>query len=383
LTSAFVEIVFDNGEGRFPTGKDETTIRRTVSLNRDEFQLDGKVVPKSDIDNLLQAAGFSKSNPYYIVPQGRITALCNAQDSQRLNLLKEVAGTKVYEEHRAESAKILEETRLKREKIAELLGFIEERLSELEMEKSELSEYELIDKKRRAMEMIIFQRELKDINSTLESLSTPEDGEAETQELVNRIQTIEEQLMINSSTLTNLNEQNLIIKEESLEFKQDKLEANHAIQNNKVINKNISKLESDLSELEQKIIDKEDSIGGLFPKKNNIERQVIDVQGELSSLKVQQDSLKAKQQRSGQFKNGSERDKYLKSQVESLTEQLDQKEQQVITLEEELKGTELREGDLQDELQAFTKQKVADANEQHSRNLKRNSLLELQRYLKD
>ena len=375
-----MEIVFDNSEGRFPTGKEETTVRRTVSLKRDEFQLDGKIVPKSDIDNLLQAAGFSKSNPYYIVPQGRITALCNAQDSQRLNLLKEVAGTKVYEEHRAESAKILEETRLKREKISELLGFIEERLKELETEKSELSEFELIDKKRRAMEMTIFQRELKEINSTLEELLTPDDGEAETQELVNRIQTIEEQLMINNSTLSNLNEQSQAIKEETIEHKQDRIEAGYAVQNNKSINKNITKLESDLRGLERKIIEKEDLIGDLFPKKNKIDQQVTDVQNELSKLKTQQDSLKAKQQRTGQFKNASERDKYLRAQVEGLSEQLDQKDQQVMTLEEELKGTELREGDLQEELHALNKQRIADANEHHNHSVKRNGLLEQQRY---
>jgi structural maintenance of chromosome 3 (chondroitin sulfate proteoglycan 6) len=342
--------------------------------------LDGKIVPKSDIDNLLQAAGFSKSNPYYIVPQGRITALCNAQDSHRLNLLKEVAGTKVYEEHRAESAKILEETRLKREKIAELLGFIEERLKELEMEKNELSEFELIDKKRRAMEMTILQRELKEINSALEELSTPEDGENESQELVNRIQTIEEQLMINNSTLSNLNEQCLTLKEETLELRQDKIEAGYAAQNNKTLSKSINKLEADLRELEHKIIEKEDLIGDLFPKKNKVEQQVIDKQNELGKLKTQQGSLKAKQQRTGQFRNASDRDKYLKSQIETLTEQIDQKDQQAVTLEEELKGIELREGDLQDELAALTKQKIKDANEQHTRSLNRNGLLENQRY---
>ncbi|KAH9953531.1 hypothetical protein BC827DRAFT_1387182 [Russula dissimulans] len=42
--------------------------------------------------NLLESAGFSTANPYYIVPQGRITALTNARDHEYLALLKEVAG---------------------------------------------------------------------------------------------------------------------------------------------------------------------------------------------------------------------------------------------------------------------------------------------------
>lgn len=108
--SAFVEIVFDNADGRFPTGRDEVILRRTIGLKKDEYSLDRKSASRADVMNLLESAGFSRSNPYYIVPQGRITALTNAKDGERLALLKEVAGTKVYEQKRAESLKIMEET---------------------------------------------------------------------------------------------------------------------------------------------------------------------------------------------------------------------------------------------------------------------------------
>jgi len=70
--SAYVEIVFDNSDGRFPTGKDEVIIRRTIGLKKDEYSLDKKSSSKADVMNLLESAGFSKSNPYYIVPQGRV-----------------------------------------------------------------------------------------------------------------------------------------------------------------------------------------------------------------------------------------------------------------------------------------------------------------------
>jgi structural maintenance of chromosome 3 (chondroitin sulfate proteoglycan 6) len=71
--SAHVEIIFDNSDRRFPTGKDTVTIRRSLGLKKDEYTLDKKNVTKTDIQNLLQSAGFSKSNPYYIVPQGRVS----------------------------------------------------------------------------------------------------------------------------------------------------------------------------------------------------------------------------------------------------------------------------------------------------------------------
>lgn len=82
--------------------------------------------------NLLESAGFSRSNPYYIVQQGKVAALCDMTNKQRLDLLKEVAGTRVYDERREESLKIMEETDSRRAKIAESLANMEGRLAEFE-----------------------------------------------------------------------------------------------------------------------------------------------------------------------------------------------------------------------------------------------------------
>lgn len=67
-----MEIVFDNSDNRFPTGREELVLRRTIGLKKDEYSLDKKSASKADVMNLLESAGFSKSNPYYIVPQGRV-----------------------------------------------------------------------------------------------------------------------------------------------------------------------------------------------------------------------------------------------------------------------------------------------------------------------
>lgn len=42
--SAFVEVIFDNDDERFPTGKSEVVIRRTIGLKKDEYSLDRKTV---------------------------------------------------------------------------------------------------------------------------------------------------------------------------------------------------------------------------------------------------------------------------------------------------------------------------------------------------
>lgn len=71
--SAFVEIVFDNSDGRFPGSSAETVLRRTIGLKKDEYSLDRRSASKTEVANLFEAAGFSRSNPYYIVPQGRVS----------------------------------------------------------------------------------------------------------------------------------------------------------------------------------------------------------------------------------------------------------------------------------------------------------------------
>jgi structural maintenance of chromosome 3 (chondroitin sulfate proteoglycan 6) len=100
----------------------------------------------------------------------KITSLTNAKDADRLNLLKEVAGTKVYEQRRQESIKIMDETDSKSSKIDELLSYIEERLAELEAEKEELREYQEKDKERRCLDYALKDTELNRIDNQIQEL---------------------------------------------------------------------------------------------------------------------------------------------------------------------------------------------------------------------
>jgi structural maintenance of chromosome 3 (chondroitin sulfate proteoglycan 6) len=111
------------------------------------------------------------------------------KDRERLDLLKEVAGTRVYETRRAESLKIMDETGecrrcsqsaagcsqaradSKRTKINELLEYIEARLSELDEEKEELKQYYEKDKERRCLEYALYYRSLQDHIAKLEEVS--------------------------------------------------------------------------------------------------------------------------------------------------------------------------------------------------------------------
>jgi structural maintenance of chromosome 3 (chondroitin sulfate proteoglycan 6) len=53
-------------------------------VKKDEYTLDKKSVSKAEVMNMLESAGFSKSNPYYIVPQGRVSTLFSHPDPQAI-----------------------------------------------------------------------------------------------------------------------------------------------------------------------------------------------------------------------------------------------------------------------------------------------------------
>jgi structural maintenance of chromosome 3 (chondroitin sulfate proteoglycan 6) len=170
----FVEIVFDNSDGRFAIPgrpeEAEVRIRRTVGLKQDEFRVNDRKFTAGEVRQLLESAGFSSSNPYYIVEQGKIVNLASMKEEERYQLIKDVAGTKVYEARRIESEQLLEETAAKHETINDAIRQLDDRLKELEAETSELKEFQETDKKRRSYEYCIYNSELQQAKTDLEKM---------------------------------------------------------------------------------------------------------------------------------------------------------------------------------------------------------------------
>lgn len=172
--SVFVEIVFDNTDGRLVipgrSEEPEVRIRRTVGLKQDEFRVNDRKFSASDVHQLLESAGFSSSNPYYVVEQGKIVSLVNMSEEDRYQLIKDVAGTKVYEARRSESEKILADTKVKQTQISDSINDLAKRLRELEAETSELKQFQDADREKRCIEYCIFNTELENAKESLQRL---------------------------------------------------------------------------------------------------------------------------------------------------------------------------------------------------------------------
>jgi len=327
VMTAFVEVIFDNSDGRLTVEGDEVVLRRTIGVKKDEFFLNRKRVTKQEVCSLLESAGFSRSNPYYIVQQGKVNMLTLMKDEQRLDLLKEVAGTKVYEERRAESLQIIQETNHKREKIQEVVAYIDERLNELDDEKEELRAYQQLDKDRRALEYTLYDKELKAARedsskaeeARLREIERADDLHRRLHEARDALKEVEERLKVLEEGLGRkagnrgrvegereellaqregaLNEEKALVeKVEGEEAKQAGLRAQLA-----GAEKEIGKVRAELA-------------GSIEPEYKAAKKQVDDLKRELKDREARKGELYDKQGRRAAFRSVAERDAHLKKQ---------------------------------------------------------------------
>jgi structural maintenance of chromosome 3 (chondroitin sulfate proteoglycan 6) len=367
--SAYVEIVFDNSDDRFPTGKDELILRRTIGLKKDEYSLDRKNATKADVMNLLESAGFSRSNPYYIVPQGRVTALTNMKDSERLSLLKEVAGTQVYEARRTESLKIMHETNNKRQKIDELLEFINARLSELEEEMEELRSYQEKDKERRCLEYTIFSREQAEITAALEQIEeqrqTGLDGADENSEMF--LQNEKDMAQINLE-ISRLKQQKdfLLVDRRQLEDErrdnakaraQTELQIKNLTDGQSAAQQAKTQHDAERKRLRAAILEREKELDQLLPEYSSQRKQELDVKARLDETETARQRLYTKQGRNARFRNKKERDDWLREQINDAFTSLSkvkavrmQTTEEITQLEQDIASAEPTVEDLQNQL---------------------------------
>ncbi|KAK7930122.1 hypothetical protein WMY93_006517 [Mugilogobius chulae] len=352
VISAFVEIIFDNSDNRLPIDKEEVSLRRVIGAKKDQYFLDKKMVTKNDVMNLLESAGFSRSNPYYIVKQGKINQMATAPDSQRLKLLREVAGTRVYDERKEESISLMKETEGKREKINELLKYIEERLHTLEDEKEELAQYQKWDKMRRALEYTIYNQELNETRAKLDELSSKRetcgdksrqlrDAQQDARDKVEETERVVRELKSKISAMKEEKEQLSAERQEQikqrtkLELKakdlQDELAGN---------SEQRKRLLKERQKLLEKIEEKQKELQETEPKFNMVKEKEERGISRLAQATQERTDLYAKQGRGSQFTSKEERDKWIKKELKSLDQAINDKKRQIAAIHKDLEDTE-------------------------------------------
>ncbi|KAK4624242.1 Chromosome segregation protein sudA [Fulvia fulva] len=353
VMSAYVELIIDNSDERIPTNTPEVILRRTIGQKKDEYSLNRKNTTKNEVLNILESAGFSRSNPYYIVPQGRVTAITNMKDNERLNMLKTVAGTEVYESRRAESHKIMQETEQKRNKIDDLLEHIRTRLDELESEKEELRAFQDKERERKCLEYSIHKKDEESISEQLERIDEAVEGRTgQNDDHREAMQEAESQLETIDAQITSLQQQIKLLTQERAQYKDERKEAARtkakaesdlqaAQDNQSAAQQAQAQQAEDLKDTQHQIKQHEAQLKKLLPEYNAKREEERTVKQQMQEAQATVQRLYAKQGRQNQFRTKKERDTWLQQRIAESNSSLAKTKANSIQISEDV--TELEE----------------------------------------
>ena len=261
-----VELVIDNKSHRFPIEKDQISIMKLFDTKegKEEIVINQKRLLKSDVQNLLEGAGFMKTNPYYIIQQGKINQILNCTDEEYFDIFCDAMGTKIYEEKKAESLKLLEENKSTRAKIEMQANEIQNHIDKLYEQCEDLKNYSKVELKRRGIEYFILNEQINDLEKNIGFLQEKHQAD------INQIKDVYQK-----QNLTK-NEINQKLKE--IEKINEYLDSLH---------KKVSKFNKIIGQIESNKIQKESNLSTKNYDKKETEKQLAIYQNELNNLLAQ------------------------------------------------------------------------------------------------
>jgi structural maintenance of chromosome 3 (chondroitin sulfate proteoglycan 6) len=305
------------------------------------------------------------------------------KDSERLELLMEVAGCKVYDERREESERIMKDTEQRREKVIEVVEYIESRLEDLGDEKEELKEFQTLDRNKRALEYTIYDQELKNSKSQLQKL----DDE--------RAELAEELTKEYSQKSTNEDK----VKELEVQVKEAKIEEDSLEKDKQRIGGELRDVSKQKAKLELDIVDGRNQQKSNADRTKTLERALEEtrkdlgkaegalkkigpkfeaqlekegqLQEEIDDVTRRTKELNSKQGRAAEFKSKGERDNYLKKEIATMSDTLTEQQRQAKRLESAINSATKQSGKVaggmekaQTELERL-KEDIEEAQKEH------------------
>jgi len=334
---AFVEVVLDNSQHRLAVAATTVTIRRTIGWKKDEFFLQRQRCTKQEITSLLEGAGFSKQNPYYIVQQGKVQALCTMSDLERLRLLQQVAGTVLYDEKKRDSVSHMNDNQGRLDQVNDVLQEMQDKLTDLESEKQELQAYQKADRQRRALSYALYEKECTKARRQLAQIdeerqthltNTLQQLHHDVKSVHDRIRNIESSVLpVSNASLKRWNQQVQRTRKQNaanrttLQTRQDKL---HSMQG--MLDKQKAEVEANRShaeELQAQLTKAERQLEDVKPMREFAEKELKDAQQERREKEESIQGFYAKQGRANDFTTAEERDTFLQTQIQEIQEHVD------------------------------------------------------------
>ncbi|MBS7250681.1 MAG: AAA family ATPase, partial [Candidatus Freyarchaeota archaeon] len=284
---ANVSLYFDNSDRRIPLDTNTVIIDRQVDrTGKGIYKLNGKIVSRTEIVDLLEIAGISPSG-YNVVPQGEIFELIQMGSLERRKLFENIAGIASYDEKKEKAEKELEvaEQNL-RENFAQV-SEVRKVVERLGREREAARRYQQItDEIKSARAKLVFHQlltsetELSDILKRMESnneqLNSLKEKEKVMREKLDaataRLEEIDKSIV--EDVGTRVGELQFELSEKKAMYSEKELVLNYKEEEFKKSLNRLNSLKQEIEDIETKIKEETVNIGELEKQEAELEKQI-------------------------------------------------------------------------------------------------------------
>ena len=262
LGFAEVSITIDNSDNMLPVEYTEITVtRRMYRSGESEYYINGTSCRLKDINELFMDTGVGKDG-YSIIGQGRVDEIINKRPEERREIFEEAAGIVKYKTRKLESEKKLESTEQNILRIEDIIRELEDQLNPLYEQSEKAKKYLNMRERLKVLELNIFMRNIeklrKEDKDSSENISELEDELLDTNRKNARLESDHSELkekIEKESELIEKIQNDLHTADNDLERLQGE---------NNVLNEKVSNIDTNMSRFDEEIAGQRERINKLM-----------------------------------------------------------------------------------------------------------------------
>ena len=249
----------------------------------------------------------------------------------------------------------------------EVLKAIEDRLTQLEVEKEELKEFQKWDKMKRSIEYTIHNKELENTQNKLNELQKQRNKNSdESSDLYERLNAAGEQVKVVEKTIRELRGKEQVLKEELEQLNEEQqgylsrrarfeFDIKDAEDETRQANLSSESAQEELLKLNSLIESSEAHLNQIRPEYDTLRQQEFELTQERDLCDQKRHEIFAKQGRSTRFRTKEDRDQWIKKELKTISKAIDDKRSMAKKLDQELTEEQQRATQFREEMDSFTK----------------------------
>ena len=306
MNIASVTLIFDNSDNYLPISYEEVSIKRRLYKDgTNEYYLNGEKCRLKDITNILIDSGIVKES-FNIISQGKIEEILSNKPTDRRVIFEEAAGVLKYKKRKQDALRKLERTKSNMDRVNDIIKELEVQVEPLREQKIAYEKYDSLANELHDLEISLIVKDITNINieyqknkklveqlnNELTNITTNNSSsEAKIEEYklnINKcddnIKKLQEHLLTMTEEVEKLNsERKIIIERQKYQVDNTKLHDNlvnlkerkYQLENSLTQAKRDLEInQKELSEINNKYINKNNGIVSTKNKKNQLEKDL-------------------------------------------------------------------------------------------------------------